>query len=240
MHVCVDCDPHAAPSLLDNVITDNQTTSDEPNGDAGGIGAAFLGNFVTNQLHGNTRGGEPSDFGWFNLAAEDWPDWVAAPVLRDVWWGTDDEAQIAEAVWDGADDDRYGQVALEEVRAEPIPGAIPRVVIASRRQEYSVAGEEISVFLTLYNPGEAAAFRLDIQVNGAPFSGELTYPGATQDGEPWVLDLPDNAVWFGTLETSTWDGATAQDLSWEATLMGADGAVIGVTTAARYLTGADL
>lgn len=237
VHVCVDCDPHAAPHLLDSVITGNATSADDPDGDAGGVGAAFLGAFVGNEVHDNTRDGEPSDFGWFNLVSEGWPDWVSTATLSDTWWGSTDPEAVAEAIWDGADSDSYGLVAVEAPRSGPIGDPLPRVVLATRRTRYTDAGEAIPIFLTLYNPGSAAHFTLTLTRDGLSWQ-ELDLPGVTPEGDGYSLDLPADAVWFGQIAEEEADGVTESDTTWEATLSDADGAVVGVPSVARYLTAA--
>lgn len=237
VHVCVDCDPHAAPHLLDTVITGNATSADDPDGDAGGVGAAFLGAFVGDEVHDNTRDGEPSDFGWFNLVSEDWPDWVSTATLSDTWWGTTDPDAVAEAVWDGADSDRYGLIEVDAPREGPIGDPLPRVVLATRRTRYEDAGEAIPIFLTLYNPGPEARFTLTVTRDGAAWA-DLDLPLATAVDGGWSLDLPENAVWFGQIAEEQSDGVTESDITWEATLLDADGAMVGVPSLARYLTGA--
>lgn len=235
LHVCVTCDPHAAPTLLDLVVTDNTSDAGDPDEGAAGIGAAFLGAFSSNDVHGNLRVGEPSDFGWFNLDADGYPDWIAGPALTDVWWGTDDLDAIEATVWDGADDARYGVVQLGAVRSAPIGAPTPRVVIASRRQVYEDAGDAVPVFLTLYNPGPELRATLTLTRDGAPFAGDLDYPDAARDGDAWRLVLPENSAWFATIEEGSYDGVSAGDVTWEATLLDADGAVVGLPSTARTL-----
>lgn len=237
VHVCVTCDPHASPYFFDNVITNNVSAAEDADDGAAGMGAAFLGGFGSNELHGNLRNGEPSDFGWFNLAAEAWPDWIAAPPLSDVWWGTADLAAIEATIWDGADNARYRAITLGTVRSEPIGDPVPRAVLASRRLDYQDAGDDVPVFLTVYNPGGARTATLTITRNDLPFDGELDYPGATRAGDAWSLELPENSVWFTTLDRTTYDGTSVDDVTWQATLLDADGALLGVPVVARYLFG---
>lgn len=124
---------------------------------------------------------------------------------------------------------------LDPIRAAAPGPAIPRVVIASRKMLYEDAGDEVPVFLTIYNPGEQQVLTLTITQGGAPFTGTLDYPGATGSGGSWTLDLPANSVWFGTIAESIYDGATTSDTSWEATLTTGDGTIIGVPSITRYL-----
>lgn len=238
IHVCVTCDPHAAPYLLDNVVTGNESGAADPDEGAAGVGAAFLGALTSNDVHDNLRAGEPSDFGWFHLVSEGWPDWVSAPDLGDNWWGTEDRDAIDAAVWDGADSDRYGAVTLEPVRTGPVAAPIPRVVISSRRTHYADAGEAVPVFLTLYNPGLERTLLLSIERDGEPFDGALEVPGTTADGTGWEVVMPENTVWFGKIDEDTYDGSAVDDITWEATLSdAATGELIGVPSVARYLYG---
>lgn len=236
VHVCVTCDPHASPYFYDDVITDNVSASEDPDDGAAGLGAAYLGAFANNDVHGNLRNGEPSDFSWFNPISEGAPDWIAAPALSSVWWGTDDPAAIAATIWDGADNARYGAITLDAIRTAPLSAPTPRAVIASRRLHYQDAGE-VPVFLTVYNPGAARTATLAITRNDLPFSGEMAYPGATRAGDGWTLALPENSVWFTTLDVETYDGVAVDDIAWEAILRDEEGELLGVPVVARYLFG---
>jgi hypothetical protein len=236
IHVCVTCDPHAAPYLLDNVVTGNENDGETGDEGAAGVGAAYLGAMVRNDVHGNFRRGEPSDFAWFHPVEDGWPGWVADPVLSDMYWGTTDAEAIAATVWDGADKPAYGVVSVEDVRAEPLDGALPRAVISTRRQHYIDAGDEIPVFLTLYNPGPARSLTLRITVDGADWTGDLGYPGAAATAGGWTLDMPENSVWFGKIDSSTYDGSAGADVTWTATLSDGD-TLVGVPLSARYVTG---
>jgi predicted outer membrane repeat protein len=234
IHVCLDCNPHAAPYLLDNTVTDNTSANADPDDGAAGVGAAFLGAFVDNDVHGNLRGeGIPSDFGWFNLVEEAWPDWIAAPALSGTWWGTTDAAAVDATVFDGADSATYGIVQVDPVAAGPVASETPRAVIASRKLRYEDVGDLVPVFLTVYNPGPERAVHLAISQDGAPFAGELAYPGTTRDGDGWSIDMPENSVWFATIDASTYDGSV-DDIAWEASLTD-EGGVIGAPTIARFL-----
>lgn len=234
IHVCVTCDPHAAPYLLDNIVTGNQSDNTDPDEGAAGVGAAYLGIMQSNEIHDNLRDGVPSDFGWFNPVSEGWPDWIAVPVLSDTWWGTTDLNEINSHIWDGSDSDSQSTVVVDPIRTTSLSGALPRVVVASRRFQYQDAGDEVPVFLTLYNPGAAITATLSLSRDGLPFEGVLDYPGATQEGDGWTIDMPENSVWFATLDSSTYDGTTVDDTLWEATLF-ENGSLVGVPSIARYL-----
>jgi predicted outer membrane repeat protein len=160
IHICLTCDPHAAPYLLDNVVTDNSSDNEDPDEGAAGIGAAFLGIMADNTVYGNLRAGQPSDFGWFNLSQEEWPEWVASPDLSLTWWGTTELEQVQSTVWDGSDTTEFRQVLLEPLTQSSPSGPIPRAVISSRRMLYQDAGEEVPVFLTVYNPSTATTVSL--------------------------------------------------------------------------------
>ena len=232
IHICVTCDPHANPALYDNVVVGNESENSDPDEGAAGIGGAFLGGFASNDVYENLRDGSPSDFGWFNVASESWPGWAASPALSDTYWGTTDPTQIAETVYDGADSDRYGTVRVESPRSTPIGEAIPRAVLGTRQVHYEDTGEEMPIFLSLYNPGPRLTIQLAIQADGAPFTGELAYPAGTRTETGWTLDMPENSVWFATILESAYDGITEGELAWTATLSdSATGAVIGVPSA---------
>ncbi len=235
MHICVTCNPHAAPFLFDNVVTGNVSDDPNPSEGAAGVGAAYLGAMQHNDIYGNFREGEPSDFGWFHPLVEQWPDWAANPVVSDTWWGTTDEEAISAAVWDGTDSADFGLVSVDPVRTDPLEDPLPRAIIASRRQHYQDAGDAIPVFLTLYNPGAARTVTLEITLNGAPFTGAIEYPGATADEGAWTFTMPENSVWFATIDETSYDGSSLDEVVWEARLSDADGE-IGVPVEARYFT----
>ena len=236
VHVCLDCDPHAAPTLYDNIVAYNLSDNDDPADGAAGIGAAFLGGLHTNDIHDNLRNGEPSDFAWYNLSEEAWPDWVSTPDIGDNWWDTTDADAIAATIFDGNDDPTYASVDASWVRDANIGAPIPRVVMAPRRMHYMDAGDTIAVYLTLYNPGPAATFSLDLRERGNPFPGSLAFPGASQKDGIWTFVMPENSVWFGTIDESTYDGTSVDDIEWMASLLDAtSGEMIGRTSVARYV-----
>ncbi len=216
VHVCVDCDPHAAPYLFDDVVTGNTTDNTDPDDGAAGIGAAFLGALADSDVHDNLRASAPSDFGWFQLTAEAWPAWVANPALSDVWWGTTDPSAIAATVHDGADDARRTTVIVDSPRGEPILSPQPRIVIATRRMRYQDSGDAIPVFLTIYNPGAEAEATVVIHRNSVPFAGPFEYPGSVDTGDTWTITMPENSVWFGRIDETTYDGVSIDDVTWTA------------------------
>lgn len=229
IHVCVDCDPHAAPYLFDLLVMGNTTDNADPDDGAAGIGAAFLGALADSDVYGNLRDGAPSDFGWFQFTSEAWPAWVANPVLKGDWWGTTDADAIAATVYDGADDARHTAVTVEP-RESPNAGARPRVIIATRRTLYQDAGDTIPVFLTLYNPGAASTQTVVIHRNFEAFEGPLDYPGAVDNGDTWTITMPQNSVWFGVIDETTYDGTAMDDVTWTASFAYTEPVV------ARYVT----
>ncbi|MCP4805386.1 MAG: hypothetical protein GY884_08560 [Proteobacteria bacterium] len=210
------CYPHAAPALLGNVVTDNTSESDDPTESAGGVGAAYLRATTDNVLRGNTRDGEPSDFGWFHRVDAGCPEWVSSPSLAENYWGTTDAESIELAVFDGTDDDDFGLVGLEPVLSEAPTALAPRVVITTKKLRLDQPDEEIEVFLSVYNPGQAATLTLELtherdgQDAGVPSS--LDFPDAVQvtDGV-WELPMPADGVWFGELTSMSWDGGDTVD-----------------------------
>ena len=238
IHVCVTCFPHAAPALLGNVVVDNTSESEHADESAGGVGAAYLRATTDNVLSGNTRDGEPSDFGWFHKLAAGYPEWVASPSLADNYWGTTDADAIEQAVFDGTDDEAFGEVGLDPVLDEAPTLDTPRVFITTRKLKLEEPGEEIPVFLTLYNPGPAATFTLELDhvVDGqdAALPDALDFPGAVDlGGGAWQIELPQDGVWFGELTTIAWDGSGgALDAAWTASLD-------GLVSEGRYVLGED-
>lgn len=216
VHVCVTCDPHAAPYLYDLVVTGNTTDNTDPEEGAAGVGAAYLGALADSDLHGNLRNGVPSDFGWFHPAAEAWPAWVASPVLSGDYWGTTDRQAIDATVFDGVDDAGHTAVTIDPIRDAPNTGPRPRVVVATRRMHYQDAGDVIPVFLTLYNPGPETSQTVVLHRDQVPFEGDLGYPGAVDNGDTWQITMPENSVWFGVIDETTYDGTAVDDVTWTA------------------------
>ncbi|MFH1532620.1 MAG: right-handed parallel beta-helix repeat-containing protein [Pseudomonadota bacterium] len=201
VHVCVDCDPHAAPAFFDNEIAENTSEDPDPHHGAAGLGAAFLRAFLDNGIHGNLRLGDPSNFGWFHDPAVvgSYPDWVRNPSIAGNWWGTDDPS--AAGIFDGSGAADFGVVEVTPV-LDAAPGpAKPRVVISTRRLRYATPDEAIPVFLTLYNPGAAREVELLIlrERGGTPpvpWRGDTGFPGVVIEGGRHRLTLPENAVFF--------------------------------------------
>ncbi len=209
LHVCVTCYPHSAPFVMDNVVTGN-TTADDPEHGAAGVGAAYLKVLRDNVIQDNTGPAGASDFGWFHELSEGYPAWVSHPSIAENWWGSTDPTFIAETIHDGVDDPALGSVTWDPVlEAEPT-GPITRVTITSRKLTYVDNGDDMSVFLTLYNPGPERSIHLDIALAAgsvpAPWAGELDFPGATAAGGGWDLTLPENSVFFTKLQEGDYSG----------------------------------
>ncbi len=204
VHVCVDCDPHAAPAFYDNVMTENTSEDPDPHHGAAGIGAAFLRAFVDNAIHGNLRLGELSNFGWFHDPAVigQYPDWVRDPSIAGNWWGSTDSQEMG--IFDGSGATDFGVVdAAPALDAAPGP-AKPRAVISTRRLRYVTPDEAMPVFLTLYNPGEARDVELLILrerggMPNVPWRGDTGYPDAVVSGGRHQLTMPENSVFFRTI-----------------------------------------
>jgi len=199
VHVCVDCSPHAAPMMLDNVIVGNRALYHG----AGGVGAAYIRAFSYNELHGNTMADEPSDFGWFN--DYDDPDWVRYPSIPNNWWGTTDLEAIGDAIHDGEDDSIYGIVDVDPILDGPPESGGARALITTRRIEYDGAGETMPTFLTLYNPGDERAVDVAILVQigempPVPYLGPIGFPGAELSVETWRLILPEGVAFSTELQ----------------------------------------
>jgi len=157
VHVCVGCDPHANPTVLDNVITANRAGLSG----AGGLGAAYLRALHGNDLHGNTRGADPSDLGWFHVAPEGEPGWAGELDAGGNWWGSDDPEVVAAAISDSADDEQWaGTVQALPLATGPTAQERVRVAITTRRILYRLSEDPMPVTLTVYNPGEAREVEL--------------------------------------------------------------------------------
>jgi len=206
VHVCVDCHPHAVPFVMDNTIADNISDDPDPAHGAAGIGAAYLRVMTSNNIHGNLRKGEPSDFGWFHPLEESFPDWVANRSVAGNWWGTADTAKVEKTVADGNDFEDLGKVEFEPVLEGPAEEALPRVTVTTRRLVFDEPGEEMPVFLTLYNPGEELEVELTLlfqygERTPVPYQGPLDFPGQEIERGLYTFNLPENSVFFDILAT---------------------------------------
>ena len=208
VHVCVDCRPHANPIVIENEIRGNQGLYHG----AGGIGAAYLRVFRHNTVVNNTTQDEPSDLGWFNELLDEYPEWVTHPDLSNNWWGTTDLDAIEDAVFHGEDDPIYGVAQLEPVAEAPREAASRWAVVTCREIRYDTAGQEMAVYLTIYNPIEA-----DVDVLLAlaltygdrvriPYSGPVDLPGAAPTPAGHRLSLPARTVAFVELMRPEFDG----------------------------------
>ncbi len=242
IHVCVECHPHATPFLLDNTVTGNEAETQDPSHAAGGIGAAFLRVMTSNNIHGNTRGGQPSEFGWFHPIEEGFPDWVANVSVAGNWWGTADGATVDALVANGEPTAGAGSANPHPVLSGPVQEATPRVTITTRRLRYDEAAQEMGVFLTLYNPGPAKSFELRIllQYEGGlsvPYLAPLGLPEETVDTGGHRFSMPQNSVWFATLAMPSYDPLNRMGGggAWNAALYDPEsGALVGIPCRARF------
>jgi hypothetical protein len=184
IHVCVECDPHAAPALIDNVLVGNHAARH-----AGGLGAAFLRDVYANSFVDN----EPSDVAWFHEIDFGYPAWARDPDLSGNHWGAE------RRIRDGATFPQYGLLTVEPALAAPAPGE-PRVVVSTRRLRYEQPGEALPVFLTLYNPGPARDFELVLLLRYGdalwPVTTPLELPQATAGRAVHRFHLAENSVFF--------------------------------------------
>ncbi len=225
VHVCVTCYPHATPFFMDNTITGNKNTLFIG---AAGFGAAYLRAFAHNNVHGNTRTGSASDFSWHNEVAEGYPSWINAPKIPNNWWGTTDTKKIDDSIADGNDSAKVGKVDYLPVRTAPVTTPETRVTITTEKLNYKQAGEQMPLYLTLYNPGEAREVELMIMISYGPdgppvaYRGKLDFPGATARGARWVLKLPKNSAYFSKLMAPSY-AATAElkEGAWHAAIFDA-------------------
>ena len=200
VHVCVDCKPHAAPWVTDNVITDNLARAIG----AGGFGAAWIRGLSWNDIHGNLRADEPADLLWSNEEQDAYPAWVHSPAMPHNWWGTTDPDAIEETIVDGADEDEYGVVDWQPAAEGPIATPTPRAVITTPMLRYDQAEHTMTSNLVLYNPGEARALelRLFVRVNEAqlvPYTADLGVPELTASGDAWSVSMPADSLIFATI-----------------------------------------
>ena len=235
VHVCVDCSPHAAPMMLDNVIVGNRALYHG----AGGVGAAYIRAFSHNELHDNTLVDEPSDFGWFN--DYDDPDWVRYPSIPNNWWGTTDTGAIEDAIHDGLDDSIYGIVDAEPFLDGPPERGVPRVLITTRRIEYDGPGETMPTFLTMYNPGAERMVDVAILLQVAdmppvPYRGSIGFPDAELSVDTWRLTLPEGVAFSAELLAPVYQIPEGLDHAvWHAAMFDAQtGERIGDVSSARF------
>ena len=213
VHVCVGCDPHANPTVLDNVITGNRAGLSG----AGGLGAAYLRALHGNDLYGNTRGSAPSDLGWFHVAPEGEPEWAGELDASGNWWGSDDLDAVAVTITDAADDDQWaGTVQPLPLAAGPVADERVRVAITTRRILYRLTEDPMPVTLTLYNPGTPREVELLVlleYVGGhwAALDGPLGLGSAVERaraGRRHTLLLPERSVALIVLTAPSYPGAS--------------------------------
>jgi hypothetical protein len=259
VHTCIQCFPHANPLVMDNVITNNTSqdnngldTTGEPPG-AGGFGAAFLRVFSHNDVFGNTRRGQPSDFHWRNHWVDLYPEWVNQVSLAGNWWGTADPTAIEAAILDGHDDPRLGTCDYSQVASGPVASPQTRVTITTRDLGYGTEGEPMPVYLTLYNPGPAREVDLLVTLrysSGPPITyfdsfdmAPTGFPGGGVDAAaPSLcnfgacrLHMHANSVGFTTLSTAPFvSGSGLASVTWSASLFDPEtGGRIGDVCGAR-------
>lgn len=209
VHVCVDCFPHSNPFVMDNTITDNTIDSTDASEGAAGFGTAYIRVFSNNNIHGNLRAGLPSDFGWFHELDEGYPEWVSERSIGNNWWGAIDETVIAETIFDGSDHPGYGTVTFEPILTEATSTVLPRVTITTRKLRYEDIGDDMPVFLTLYNPGSQRELELSLFIQyedgpAIPLDVELDFPGVSSSSGVYTLTMPENSVYFTTLLSPTY------------------------------------
>ncbi|HEY3352197.1 MAG TPA: right-handed parallel beta-helix repeat-containing protein [Polyangia bacterium] len=243
VHVCTDCNPHAIPFLIDNTIADNRCDNGDPTLGAAGLGAAFLRRVTSNNLTGNLRAGQPSDFGWRHKLASGEPDWLAQAELGANWWGTTDPAAIDATIFDGRDDPSFGPVSVAPALTAPVDAPSPRAVIATRELRFVDAGTTMLVFLTVFNPGPARTLdlvvKLEYGAGGALlYHGDLDYPAVAERGR-YRLAMPADGLYFTTLLAPTYPGsAAAWPGAWRVALFDADsGARLGDAPPTRFECG---
>lgn len=240
-HVCVTCDPHATPSVTDNTIIDNVSDTHDPQHGAAGMGAAFLRLMQNNNIHGNLRAGEKSDFGWFHPLEDGFPEWVYHRSIANNYWGTTDEAELDATIFDASDGyDKLGTVDyLPVLDAAGTP--IARALIGTRRIRYMDGDDKVEVYVSLYNPGAEGTFTVKIEHTGLDgmttvYDGDLGVPVLDQREDGQRLVLGENTAQFAIIEQGTYDGTSVGEGKWRATLS-QDGEVVGVPSEARYLLG---
>jgi hypothetical protein len=219
VHVCTDCNPHAAPWVADCVITGNSSAAG-----AAGFGAAWLRGFSWNDVHDNLRGDDPADVVWTNEALDEVPAWVHSPSIPWNWWGTLDSDAIKEHIEDGEDEDGRGVLDWEPFAEGPIAAPTPRAVVTTPEFRYGTADEPMPMNLTVYNPGEArqVALSLFVRVGDGPLVPWHGDPGLTElvpEGDSFLVAMPAGALLFVPLTTPTLpDGSLPPSLTWIAAL----------------------
>ncbi len=240
VHVCVDCFPHATPFFFDNTITGNSAKTDNPAQGAGGLGAGYVRVVADNNIHDNTRNGEPSDFGWYHPLEEGMPDWVAVRSIAHNWWGTTKLLEVAERITDGTDIEGVGTVLFEPVLGEAVVAPTPRVTLTTRRLHYDEPGEPMRVYLTVYNPGAEASFELRIMLSydglqQVPYIVPLGLPYEEVAGGCHHFTMPENGIYFKTLLNPIYAGTGGiTGGHWRAALYDAEGAVVGQVSEVRF------
>ncbi|MBW2254812.1 MAG: right-handed parallel beta-helix repeat-containing protein, partial [Deltaproteobacteria bacterium] len=162
--------------------------------------------------------------------------------IHDNFMGT----EPADFAWHNAEFD----IAPSWVRDPAIPHKAPtarpttRVTITTRKYRYFDDGEQMPVFLTLYNPGPAREVELAVLLqygDGAPiyYRDDVGFPEAELSGDTWRLELPENAAWYGELMAPAWRDEPAFPYgTWHAALFDPDsGAPIGDLVSARFELG---
>ena len=241
IHICVDCFPHSTPFVMDNTIADNISTNTDILDGSAGFGAAFIRVFRNNNLHDNLRAGLPSDFGWYHHESEGYPGWVSERSIAHNWWGTTDPAFLDETVFDGDDLEGYHRVDWDPPLAAPAEMAQTRVAVTTRRLRYEDEGDDMPVFLTLYNPGAERDVELTVMLQygddpALPYSGTLESFEVESDLGAFALTLPENSVYFTTLLQSLYSPGDAPEHGyWHAALFDADtGERIGEVCSIRF------
>lgn len=241
LHVCVTCDPHATPSVTDNTIIDNVSDAKTPDHGAAGMGAAFLRLMVDNNIHGNLRDGEVSEFGWFHPLEDGFPEWVSHRSIANNYWGTTDEAELDARIFDANDGyDKLGTVDyLPVLDAAATPK--PRAIVGTRRIRYMDGDDKVEAYLSLYNPGAAGTFTVKVEHTGLDgattvYDGDVGAPVLATGADGQQIALGENTAHFAIIEEDTYDGTSVGEGAWRVTLS-QDGKQVGVTSEARYMLG---
>ena len=219
VHVCVTCDPHANPAVVDNHITGNRNTGFG----AAGLGAAYLRALSGNDLHDNTQDGAPADLAWHNEHLDLDPAWAHSPSFSGNWWGTTDAQAIEQTIHDGLDEDGLGVVGVAPADG---PVAEPRTrAFAIPQKIRFTEGDTMPVYLTLYNPGPAREVELLLMVSyedGPPLPWTGALAGAEVDGDRWRLELAEDEVRFAELTAPELHTDAPRSGAWIAVLFDPD------------------